>query len=220
MSLFGPDLAPVDTPVEWEWIAPALADRHCVTAIVPGGYERYLRIDHGTAETYDGGGLPAEMLESIASVASHHTTTPDRAWFAIWEGYGWLGAQMLSSRQKGGLFSRFRREKPFDDVFAEFEERKERLAVEVETLPELRVPNRNYLVLCGPVDAAKHMHDPISPSARRPPDLWWPSDRAWFVGSDPDLSWTYLAGPAALTDVIVEEWSDRVRVVDPKGPVD
>ncbi|MFP3907760.1 MAG: hypothetical protein ACLFWR_12065, partial [Acidimicrobiales bacterium] len=223
LSLFGPDLSAVDEPGEWEWIAPALGDfAASVSGIIPQGFDRYLRIHHGAEESRDGWAMPPEVVESVAAIGARHTTSPDRAWFAVWEGYGWLGAQMMASApaRRRDLLSRFRREKPFDDVFAEFEQRKAELAVEVESLPRLVTPGRNYLVLAGPVGAAATMRDPISLWALRPPDLWWPADRAWFVGSDTDLEWTYVAGESGFADEVLAAWPERVTVVDPRGPVE
>lgn len=35
------------------------------------------------------------------------------------------------------------------------------------------------------------------------PGIWWPEDRAWFVASDVDLDSTYIGGPAALADQLL-----------------
>jgi hypothetical protein len=214
VSTFGPDLSAATDPREWEWIAPGLGTFGTVGGLVPAAFDRCVRIDHGDDEAYDGWGLPAEIVDWFARHAASHTTTPDRALFAIWEGYGWLNSTMLTSRQRRGRFS-FRRgdPDPFASVLDEFDQRQERLAAELDTLPRLQLPSRTYLVLTGRLGAARTIHDPVSPPARRPPDLWWPADRAWFVASDTDLTWTYVAGSVTLTEQIRAEWPDRVRYV-------
>jgi hypothetical protein len=37
------------------------------------------------------GALPADLMPTLASALARHTTTPDRCWFAIWNGFGDLG---------------------------------------------------------------------------------------------------------------------------------
>jgi len=62
----------------------------------------------------------------------------------------------------------------------------------------------------GPVVAVAVIGRPSIPAAfqdeptldRRSPQWWWPTDRAWFVASEIDDPWTYIAGPAALLDAV------------------
>jgi len=42
--------------------------------------------DHEPVE----GSLPEELAPALASVLARHTATPQRCWFAVWEGYGCL----------------------------------------------------------------------------------------------------------------------------------
>jgi hypothetical protein len=37
------------------------------------------------------GTLPAELIPTLASALARHTTTPDRCWFAVWNGFADLG---------------------------------------------------------------------------------------------------------------------------------
>jgi hypothetical protein len=37
------------------------------------------------------GCLPQDLMASLASALARHTATPDRCWFAVWDGYGSLG---------------------------------------------------------------------------------------------------------------------------------
>jgi hypothetical protein len=56
----------------------------------------------------------------------------------------------------------------------------------------LELPGRGYVVLRGPVEAASFSFDdlPIWQS----PNLWWPRDRSWFVATEIDYSWSYVGG--------------------------
>ena len=38
----------------------------------------------------DEGSLPRELAPALVSVLSRHTSTPERCWFAVWEGWGCL----------------------------------------------------------------------------------------------------------------------------------
>jgi hypothetical protein len=42
------------------------------------------------------GYLPEELRQALVAALRRHTTTPDRCWFAVWEGYGGLGHDVRS----------------------------------------------------------------------------------------------------------------------------
>jgi hypothetical protein len=42
-------------------------------------------------EQPDRGSLTPGECEALAGTLARHTTTPDRCWFCMWEGYGWAG---------------------------------------------------------------------------------------------------------------------------------
>lgn len=64
----------------------------------------------------------------------------------------------------------------------------------------LNLPARSYLLYVGPVAAATAFATPGAPHA---PTLWWPEDRAWFVGGDVDLDSTYVGGSEALIEELL-----------------
>jgi hypothetical protein len=43
------------------------------------------------------GKLPAEVAVRLAAVLARHTSTPQRCWFAVWEGFGGLASQWRSA---------------------------------------------------------------------------------------------------------------------------
>jgi len=56
---------------------------------------------------------------------------------------------------------------------------------------------------------------PYRPSAgisRMSPQWWWPEDRSWFVATEIDDPWTYIAGPRALIDEVLELELEAVEV--------
>ncbi len=65
--------------------------------------------------------------------------------------------------------------------------------------PRVRAPSRDYLLLRGPLGALSAITDGLG---RQCPNLWWPQDRAWFLVTEIDFAWTYVAGPEALVTAI------------------
>lgn len=70
--------------------------------------------------------------------------------------------------------------------------------------------NRGHFLLRGPLTgvlssvAASGLDRPTS-------GLWWPADRAWFVATEIDFEWTFVAGEGPLVDRLLDD--DRLEVV-------
>lgn len=93
---------PSGRPVRWAHVAEmngrvahALMQWHTVT----GGWEFMHRAcqpglwDHEPRE----GSLPTDVGAALAAVLAAHTSTPDRCWFAVWEGFGGLPEQVRAA---------------------------------------------------------------------------------------------------------------------------
>jgi len=81
--------------------------------------------------------------------------------------------------------------------------------------PRVRLPERSYLLLEGPLDAAGELGMSIFPQS---PNLFWPDDHAWCVATEIDLDSTYLGGSSALVrDVLADERLEALpmSVADP-----
>ena len=65
-----------------------------VGALVPNSYSSFLRI-HCTALRFPATGGPPTVMctQSWPRSAHRHTSTVDRAWFAVWEGHGFDTAE-------------------------------------------------------------------------------------------------------------------------------
>jgi hypothetical protein len=50
-----------------------------------------------------------------------------------------------------------------------------------------------------PINLAPFMSDTLAPM------VWWPADRAWFVHSEIDWMWTFVAGSAELVEALERE---------------
>lgn len=111
-------------------------------------------------------------------ILATHTSTPERCWFCVWEGYGWDNASCLSARASPGKPPRVA-----DPVPAW-----------VRAGPRVRLPGRDYLLYAGVVDDALAFVG----SQHQTPNLWWPADRSWCVATEIDLAWTYVGGSAEL----------------------
>ena len=126
----------------------------------------------------------------LAGILRDWTTTPQRCWFCVWDGYGWNGVYLTAS--DGGAAAEPGSGRWPDPVPAG-----------VRGGSRVELPNRDYLLYSGPVEAALATvglggEDQVA-------NLWWPQDRAWFVATGIDLAWTYVGGPAALIGQLLAE---------------
>jgi hypothetical protein len=60
-------------------------------------------------------------------------------------------------------------------------------------------PNRGHFLLRGPLVGVLSS---VAASGHRQSTsgLWWPADRAWFVATEIDHEWTFVAGQQSLID--------------------
>ena len=212
---------------EADWIRAALApfSAYQVTSVVPGGFPGYARVLHPAEEPGWGnrlvrwaevaawsgrplggdaqfhsialppdrparaapwssqgprtGSLYPPDAEVLAGILRGWTATPEQCW---WEGWGWEGMVALSREGEAPLT-------PANPIPAP-----------VWQGTRVRLPNRNYLLYAGPVEAVTAVA-PLSGDGQTA-NLWWPADRAWCVASEIDLPWTYLGGPAGLIGAV------------------
>jgi hypothetical protein len=131
------------------------------------------------------GNLPEPTLAALCRILASHTTTADRCWFCLWQGYGWVnGSPAVAMMTRDG------RGDPIPPAFGP-----ESLAG-----PHLRLPQRNYMLFEGPLEAASEMgwwpaeqfFDPQSPN------IFWPADHAWCAATEIDLDSTYVGGSTEL----------------------
>jgi hypothetical protein len=99
---------------------------------------------------------------------------------------------------------------------------------------ELRLPDREYLLLEGPLSASVEVSHEDRLMASQSPNLLWPADRAWFVASEIDFDSTLVGGAedligAILADPGLDAWpvgpddslahdADKVNHVPPWNP--
>lgn len=145
------------------------------------------------------GNLLPEVLARLCDVLADHTATPKRCFFCLWEGLGWIRKGSIRpavARPSGAGAAPVSCDDPIAPAFSADDLKR----------PRLRLPNRDYLLLAGPLEAALQLgywHGPAS-FAPQSPNLFWPTDRAWCVASEIDFDSTLVGGTVELVDAILE----------------
>ena len=185
------------------WIVGADAPWGVLASQGPPGLAAYATV-HFDGEEADPGRPDPDLVAHVTRRAAKHTSVPERAWFALWDGWGELGGgrvylAMEPDRALGRIFSR---PKP------------------VETVPPF---GRD--VMHGPVVdlggfRAYHLFtggvDDVGSWPARPPrpgwpadipqaSLTWPADHAWCIASDVDPTAFTVGGPQALVDEVLAD---------------
>lgn len=157
------------------------------------------------AQEPDHGSLDPAVLAALCDVLARHTTTPERCWFCVWDGY--------YDPAPDGATATFTADA---DPGSEREPGVPVIPPEIAEGPRVELPERTYLLLEGPLDAVGDLAAPLRPQS---PNLFWPDDRAWCVATETDLDSTYLGGTRALVaDVLADERLEAVPV-DVTDPV-
>ena len=125
------------------------------------------------------GTISLEIAQSLVDILRGHTTTPERCWFAAWEGFGSLeDGSMVIATIDGG-----KTERPPPDLYRE----------KPSQHPTLKLPGRGYYLAKGSLAAALETVYGMKWSYQSA-SLWWPDDRAWCVATEIDFDWTYVGG--------------------------
>ena len=121
------------------------------------------------------GSLPMELARVLVEVLGHHTRTPERCWFAAWEGWG----DPVFATIGGGA------NEPFGPPPG--------MVIARPKVPTFKVPGRGYYLGRGPLTSALDTVYGVV-SHYQSPSIWWPDDRAWCVATEVDFDWTYVGG--------------------------
>jgi hypothetical protein len=129
------------------------------------------------------GVLPRHQTNALIGLLAKHTSTPDRCWFCLWEGYGYLTGGRAVAYLWAGEPGATRPPPPPPPPKL----KKSRV----------RIPARDYLLFTGAVAQGEGWDDG--------PNLWWPDDRSWCVASEIDLPYTYVGGSTKLIEDILAD---------------
>jgi hypothetical protein len=112
--------------------------------------------------------------------------------FSLWEGYGgldeygWLAA---TAPPRSKVDNRDRHILTLDEIGRS----------------RLRLPNRDYVVLTGPLHAALRIgFFGLGVFWPQSPNIFWPEDRTWCVASEIDFDSTLVGGSARLIEAILK----------------
>lgn len=157
------------------------------------------RVD-GEGESYRGDDV---VLATLVDLAARHTTTPERAWFALWEGWGELdGSHLLESMRPNDGFGRIFRPRRADLTAPTA------FTADVMAAPRADLDGlRSYLLFTGALaDVGRWGARPLAPDwprAMPPASFVWPADHAWCVAADVDPVWCCVGGSQALVDAVL-----------------
>ena len=144
------------------------------------------------------GSLDEDDAIALAGFLAGFTGTPDRSFFAVWEGYGKFspgGMSVLSYPGGSKALS------PPDEVL---------------TAGRIKGIGRDYLLYTGPLSAIGSFFVDFW---HHSPSIWWPEDRAWCVATDIDLDTTYVGGAAGCIEALMKSPSFEVLPATIGAPV-
>ncbi|WP_317494201.1 hypothetical protein [Haloechinothrix sp. LS1_15] len=199
-----------DQPATWVDVCAATGKQaHALMQwgrIAASGGERADRAVDWDGDEPEPGNLAPEQFTALCRILSRHTTTPGACYFGLWDGWGWISggravARMVVRRpgfgarlrRMLGLLRRDERPEPVPPAFPR----------EVLDGPRLHHPGRDYILFSGSLEGAEPFDE--GDGGRQSPNLMWPSDRAWFVGSEIDFDSTLVAGSAELIAEVLAE---------------
>ncbi len=241
-----PHVAWSDDIHQADWISERL-DEGGLNSVVPGGFASYARLFHpvqrrhsdagvvrwaevaawsgralrpgsefhsvafpvrGTsAPPWSGSGprsgtMDGEDMAALIAVLRSHTTTPEACWFGLWEGYGWLRGGVLATSVLGD---------PSDEPTIV----PGPIPQDILNGPKVELPDRNYLLFTGRVEDALAFVE----SRGQTPNLFWPSDHAWCVASEIDLSSTYVGGSEDLVNDLLASDELEALAIEESTPI-
>ncbi len=198
------------------WVRADAAPLSLRSRLGPSGFASYARVLHGVTGEGDRveGHLDDRLLTALVDDLAKHTTTPGDCSFALWEGYGdihggeaagFLTAFSGPPRWPGRIFIKEKPKAPPPPAFSP----------EVMDGPLLSLDGEAYFLFGGPLTEAGRWGAASwgsgVPRDINSPNLMWPADRAWFVTTSVEGTWTGVGGSAALVDTLLRD--DRLEVV-------
>ncbi|TQF73396.1 hypothetical protein FK531_07790 [Rhodococcus spelaei] len=149
------------------------------------------------SELWDGddpetGALDQPDCHVLVELLARRTTTPDDAYFALWEGSGHLNGSgiMFGIDEAGHSFST-----PIPVAAT---------AARLVAGPRLQHPGRNYLVLAGALAEAFTIAELLGAQPwALSGNLVWPADHAWCIGTEVDFDSTIVGCSRAAANEIL-----------------
>lgn len=220
--IFGNHFGAADTVAPTEWL-----DHSCrgewwtVGALVPNQYESLLRVYPPPPSPGDWWSVYRALFDVVASIGAGHTSSPDRAWFAIWEGHGFGSKSTRRAWRDPPADETERRARDAEGARLRDEDRRHNAAIgaALAEIPRFDRPGRTYYLLEGPVTAVTGLRHPDGHGWRNP-DLYWPDDRRWFIATDVDFWSLYIGGSSGFISELAESVPTRCEAVDLDLPLE
>ena len=134
---------------------------------------------------------------ALAAFLAGYTDTPQDCFFGIWEGYGQFSVgSMVMLSTNGGI--------PLSPP------------AEVLKAEQFVCDDWKHLLYRGALDAIESFY--TVPIWGNLPNIWWPSDRAWFVMSHYDMNSTYIAGSEECIQALLNHQFFEVLPVAANDP--
>jgi hypothetical protein len=240
-----PPINTVEGPEVGSWIYSALGGGlgPRVKEQIPQGYDRYVRVFHPVSDR-DGNPVTWSEVAERTGKVSHplmqwHCIVgaqfPHSMLDADWPGprpaLGELEAPSLDV-----LCSKLARQtSTVDHCFFGLSTIHGVIEKIAEGKPLLHFPHRDFVIFCGPLSAAGELaldsgqagaiqayesesqYLCLSSGVGQPPNLMWPSDRAWFVATEIDFDSTLVGGDQTLIGEIL---NDELLEACPVNPND
>ncbi len=212
--VFGDRLCPAESTEPAEWLVETEhTPGWTIGSLLPAHYEAYLAVAAPGEEADDWWGAHQQTMERASVVLAGHTATPETSWFAVWDGHGFDSwARRIAWGADDATSARQRREQQ-----AAIEREDARLIADIRAalaeVPSFALPGRTYYLLSGHLSDVASLRFPHDPETWHGPDLWWPEDRQWFVGTDVDFWTTFVGGTRTLIEELHARLPDLSRVV-------
>ena len=183
------------------------------------------------------GTLVPPALAALCGVLADQTSTPERCWFAVWNGWGWQhsGATAIitatSATAHEGPTIASTMLSAFGDISANVgvpesadqPEHRDDAGVVPWTLdlqaPVFELPGRQYLLFAGPIGAALSIGWWVTPTSfiAQSPSLMWPDNHAWCVATDVDFDSTLIGGNLETINAILANPHLEAWQIDPES---
>ncbi len=185
-----------------DWVVRADGPWPVLATQGPPGLDAYATV-HFDGEDADPYRPDPDVVALVTRLAAEHTTTPERCWFALWEGWGELegGGRVYAEMDPHRLFGRLFRQPPPLEVAPAFDR------------PVLDAPRadlageRAYLLFTGTVadvgDWGARPPRPGWPADLPQASFTWPADHAWCIASDVGPAWFTVGGSRGLVDAVL-----------------
>lgn len=151
---------------------------------------------------------PSDATALVELLRTHAGRAQD-CWFCLWDGFGWesssQGSMVLDDSASGDRATHIGPSQALDTP--------EESPVPQEVLdgPRVQLPNRDYLLYEGEAHEALAFAE----SEQVTPNLWWPADRTWCVGSEIYTDWTFVGGSVELVDQLAEDPRLEAHRIEP-----